>query len=980
MPRHRLIPALLTLALVLAPAGAALGQTAETGVLAGRVVDAQGSALPGVSVAASRPDGSNQRRATTDTEGRFRLGFLPPGDYRLTAGLDGFAEVQLVNLRVSAANSTEIEIRLLPADTVSEEITVTDATPLIDTGSTDAGSTLTAAELELLPTFRSATSLVAFTAGARPDQVWGGSTTQANAYQLDGVGVNNPGFGGDFLLPNVDWIEEIEVKGLGAGAEYGNFQGGLINLVTKSGGNELTGAVRLNWEDESINSSNVNALEAGEERDSRGEVSADVSGPILRDRLYYFISAQQARTDTRIVDGINSSAGEIAFLPVQEERTETKLYGKLNWDLTSSDRLGFVLIWDDVQTDNRDLDSFTAAEAATTQESPAFAYSAAWQKVIGGSSFLEVKLTGYDGENDRTPLNGDIPAVQILGGNRDIFRNALYTREQDLESQALTASFDRLFSLGGTSHQIKAGGSHERGSWLEQRRRNGGYTWRPEEGSGPFDPNDPATWGFISSDWGGRIRLDAESTNSAVFVQDNVELGRRLKLNLGLRYGWWTGDLTPGLTGGASFEAVSTDGFDPRIGLVFDIDGKGTLLGKAHWGRYHQSLFALMYDRAIGGDVFEDLEYWDWIGPGLPDLGRIYTEADRARFFEFFDSDPTGEEVGRVEGFEQPYVDQLVLSLEKAFGDTKVALTYVNRENGDIAALVDRNLWDNYTAFYNVEVIDFRSGDPVLDANGNPLVLPVLYLRNDDIKRRGSAPGLTPAQIAGLNYDPDYVLTSEPSAVREFDQLQLSVDHRGRRWRASASLVWTELTGNFFSVSGYDDPFGTGAGAFVALNEQTNFDGKLENYSEWELKLRLSGDLVWGLRGGLFANFTRGDFYAPTYSIDNRNHDFYAANGAYFNFRLINGVNGQQILLEERGSREFEDYSVVDVYLDRPFKIGPTELVVSLDVFNLFDEDAVVSVKQSVNNQIPGDPTTLFGAPRLRQSARTVRLGLTLRF
>ena len=75
--------------------------------------------------------------------------------------------------------------------------------------------------------------------------MFGGSTNQANLYQLDGVTVNAPGTGGSFLLPNVDWLEDFKVIALGAGAEYGNFQGGLINMVTKSGNNTLQGAVRV---------------------------------------------------------------------------------------------------------------------------------------------------------------------------------------------------------------------------------------------------------------------------------------------------------------------------------------------------------------------------------------------------------------------------------------------------------------------------------------------------------------------------------------------------------------------------------------------------------------------------------------------------------------------------------------------------------------------------------------------------------------
>jgi len=116
----------------------------------------------------------------------------------------------------------------------------------INTSDTEFGSRFTARELALLPLPNDARDLVKYTPGARPDQVWGAATAQANNYQLDGVAVNHPGIGGDFLQPATSWIEEIEVRGLGAGAEYGNFQGGLINIVTRSGSNRLQGGFRAN--------------------------------------------------------------------------------------------------------------------------------------------------------------------------------------------------------------------------------------------------------------------------------------------------------------------------------------------------------------------------------------------------------------------------------------------------------------------------------------------------------------------------------------------------------------------------------------------------------------------------------------------------------------------------------------------------------------------------------------------------------------
>ena len=144
---------------------------------------------------------------------------------------------------------------------------------------TEFGTRLTARELAILPTFNDARLLVAFTPGARPDQIWGAASAQANQYQLDGIIVNHPGVGGDFLQPSVTWIQDLEVRGLGAGAETGNFQGGIVNYLTKSGGNTLEGQARLSYESYKMNGTNLGLAEVGSELGGRFDFDGQIRGP-----------------------------------------------------------------------------------------------------------------------------------------------------------------------------------------------------------------------------------------------------------------------------------------------------------------------------------------------------------------------------------------------------------------------------------------------------------------------------------------------------------------------------------------------------------------------------------------------------------------------------------------------------------------------------------------------------------------------------
>ncbi len=277
-------------------------QTTQTGVLQGRVTGADGQPLTAATITLRQADGSYPRTTRSDARGAVRLGFLTPGVYTIDVRLLGYRPFILDGVRVQATAMERLDVVLEATATGLAPVTVTASGVQIDRTTTEFTSSLRARERELLPTARNVNALIGFTPGARPDQVFGGSTAQANLYQLDGVTMNQPGTGGSFLLPSVDWLDDIRVIALGAGAEYGNFQGGLINMVTKSGTNTMQGAARTFVESRTLNATNVNAYENGSELDSRREFNAELRGPIRADRLYFFVSGQETFADTRVVD------------------------------------------------------------------------------------------------------------------------------------------------------------------------------------------------------------------------------------------------------------------------------------------------------------------------------------------------------------------------------------------------------------------------------------------------------------------------------------------------------------------------------------------------------------------------------------------------------------------------------------------------------------------------------------------------------
>ena len=995
---------LAPLAVVIATATPLAAQSGNTGIIQGRLSDSLGRNIGQAEITAEHQDGFTRRQTASDAGGSFRFAFLPPGPYRLTVRRIGYRSVIVSDVTVRAGRVEGISITLAAAALALDSIVVHAAAVRINTSDTEFGTRLTTRELGLLPLPNDTRDLVAFTPGARPNQIWGAATAQANNYQLDGVAVNHPGLGGDFLEPAPSWIEEIEVKGLGAGAEYGNFQGGLVNVVTKSGSNRFQGELRSNGESYHLNGSNLRVTEAGSEPSHRGELDGQLRGPILRDRLHFALFGQLIDRATRVLNRVRQVRGD--FVPDGPVELELKSLGKLTWQPTRRDILnaGFGVFKAD--DDRFGLNGFQSAEASQHRTSSTLFYNLSWQRTWTARNFVELKLAGFDGRDRREPYNGSaVPGIAtLLEVNPRAYQNGEFRELRKPASVALALNWDGYLKTLGAEHHFKLGGEHGYGSWIQQRLRNGGMTWRPGERLTPpvFDPADPATWvfnGVITSSWGGEVKLDSKVWNSALYVQDYIQLTRQFSLNPGIRWGAWRGRLRRA-DGADYFTAVNTSAFEPRIGAVLDLSGHGALVAKAHWGILHQNLFAGFFDRAEGGDVYSNEERWAYSGPAFSDPRTTFTVAER-------NASPSWtrvqtirlNEVGRVEHFKEPYVEQATLGLEKSFGGRLTASAlYVRRRNKNMVAVVDRNVAQNYTVYENVTALD-RFFRPII-WKGAPLVLPKLAVSNEDIiywrtlLGQGVVvgpdfvpPGMSAATLNALTYQPDNVLTNVPKAIRRFDQLQLGSTARFPTWWASGSATLTRLVGNLNSLTGTDDYTTATAGPFVRLNEQTNFYGDLNNQSRLEIKLQAGGNLPMRFRGGVFLSYFGGDRVTPTLTLSDLLLEFAlpdtSSTGkppARLRSFFFTTVTGQRIFVQPRGTYRYPAHTSLDFHLERGFGLGRAQASIALDAFNALGASTVTEVQTSVNGSLDPEFFSAYGEVRNRVPPRTIRLGVALRW
>jgi hypothetical protein len=283
---------------------------------------------------------------------------------------------------------------------------------------------------------------------------------------------------------------------------------------------------------------------------------------------------------------------------------------------------------------------------------------------------------------------------------------------------------------------------------------------------------------------------------------------------------------------------------------------------------------------------------------------------------------------------------------------------------------------------------------------GTELYLPRLAISNEDLIRewalfkRGQSfrnvimppLGMTAADMEALTYQPDFVLTTVPEARRRFRQLQLVLHGRYPGWWLSGSATISSLKGNLNSVTGNDDDSRSGAGPFVRMNEQFNAFGDLSNQSKVEGKLQAGANLPLGFRGGTFLSYASGDLAAPYLTLSSLllDFDFPRYTDRPPKLRILSGklvrtISGQRIYLLPRGALRYPARWTLDLHLERAFRAGRTQLVLTSDAFNLFGEDAFTELQTSITGEAAVGEFSGYGRVQNRVPPRTFRFGVMLR-
>ena len=405
---------------------------ATTGVIEGTVMDATAASLPGVTVTAKNTATNFEQTTVTDRAGRFRIVLLPLGPYTVTATLEGFGTVAEKGLDLGLGQTLTVPITMKQA-AVSEQIVVTAAAPLIETARTEGATRIDQKAVAGLPNngrnfldYSKLTPGVTIVQGPDGDELSiNGQKGIENNISVDGADFNNPFFGeqrGGQRPPftfNLDAVKEMVVIGDGANAEFGRSTSGFVNVITKSGTNNLDGTAHFTFKNDSLSSraKNPDGTLAPKFDSMQSQTGFTIGGPFVKDKLFYFGAldlqkahatkqTNSARIEQRVVDALASLGSPNENGPIRRTNDARVLLLKTDWSASAKNlaTLRYNYTWSNQDNGTFDVDSWGRSANAIEKDSSG-AFTGSLITTWTNSLLNEFRFQGAR-ENRPRPYNG----------------------------------------------------------------------------------------------------------------------------------------------------------------------------------------------------------------------------------------------------------------------------------------------------------------------------------------------------------------------------------------------------------------------------------------------------------------------------------------------------------------------------------------------------------------------------------------------
>ena len=580
----------------------AFGQ-ATTGTITGRAVDSSGGLLPGVEVSVASPAMiGGARQAITDTLGAYRFTQLAPGVYQVSFRLPSFRALTIQGVTVNAGGTVTIN-GPLQLDTLSESVTVTSSAPTIDLQSTTVGVNWTDQQMENLPYGRGIRGLARLVPGVSPTQfdvggntVGGSTTTGARSYgRAGGELIKFDGVVWDQFFGDYNTYDQVGISAAAKGAESQS-PGLTLSFVIKSGSNKFSGNYLLAEQDGAFQGNNVTpALRAqgfdpGNNKFTRyNDASADLGGPIVRDKLWFYAAYGYNYSGLLIPGFISEKTGaQVEYFTRLDNPTL-----KLTYQLSKNNKLEISQQYNRKWQPYRTASTFVTKEASQNQLAwtaigPAFKLT----RIMSQSMTFDasVNRSGYWWPD--TAWTDDVRKTDLT---TTATRGAFLELNRKPARWGWNGTWSWYRTFGEMNHEIKTGalGYHST-NFVETYGYPNQQIYRYRSLPGETDlflhPDSVQTFEYPNF-------TNAGVLYNSWFANDSVNLTRRATLNAGVRYdrygSWLPEQGNPG-TGPFATKNVFPENhnfptygaWSPRLSFVYDLTGSGKVALKASYGRY----------------------------------------------------------------------------------------------------------------------------------------------------------------------------------------------------------------------------------------------------------------------------------------------------------------------------------------------------------------------------------------------------------
>jgi outer membrane receptor protein involved in Fe transport len=875
-----------------------------TGILNGTVTDESGGLLPGVTVEIRGANIVGSQTAVTNEQGFYRFAALPPGTYTLSLTFPGMAPVTR-EVRVPLGRTVEENVPMKVGQ-LTEEVNVEAKGSVVDTQTNQVGTNYDKDWVRNAPVARysffdfinAAPGVNSAATGSAVSTSFGSGTTD-NSYQLDGTDFTAPSIGEAWPYPNTDAIEEVEVLSLGAPAEYGNVLGAVFNIVTRQGTNTFHGDVNYYYQGDGITGSNTNSTQDGGfpfHRKAFDDFTAQIDGPIVRDKLWFFASYQYQRD-------YKSYAGVDPNFP--QKNWSNRMFIKVNYQIDAKSKLQFAYHDDFYNLTCVTSTACSSSRAPSTQTldhghnpSPNLTYT----YVASDKTFFEARVAGFYGHDHGDPVIGGprvqpiyvSPEGQVTGGIYSFYDG---TVSRTTVSAKVSHFADRF--MGG-SHDFKFGVQWNTGG-SEYIRGKNDYIYEYYDGTRSGTHQAPH-------------HVGGTETTLGAFFDDSFRVNSRLTVNLGLRYdnarasissepilddaGNPTGQQAPGIN-----NVFTWNNFSPRVGFSLKLTADGKTALKGHYGRYYRGIITNEFENA---------------GPSVP---PIYS------FNGFYDS--AGNPIGLAlasspvtvnPNLKAPYTDQFIAQLERELmPDLAVSLNYIHKTGKDYPAYTDTT-----GVYAQVPFTDPTTGK----------VYEINAIQSD------------PTQSV-------YQLTNPAGMHTNYDGGTLQITKRmSHHWEAVGSLVVSKASGRLPSSLGgpadeptaavlssqlYEATFGQNPNDFI------NTGGLLISDRPVTAKLQLVYQLPWNMLVSANYTYQSGRPWEPVVFLPQ-------------SVTNVPAFSSGSILLTEplTGNNRVGSWNILDMRLQKSFALNNkgANLSVFMDVLNLFNDSAYDDVATRDESQV----------------------------